>query len=558
MGTRSIASNAHWAWALPALLIGCNAILDNPEGELVVAGGRSSAGGSASIGGSSSTGTHSSAAGNSSLSGGTSGGTGNAAGGSHAGASSTVIGVGGTSALGGTPGTLANSTGGGVNLGGSNAEGGAGPAGGTAAAFGGLTSTSTGGSMPVGGALGSGGALASGGTTMTTTAAATSATGGAATSGGSAAAGGSTTGAPATGGAGTGGVAGETGGGAATGGLAASGGAATGGAATGGALATGGSSSIAGPSVVFSYASVNDAASTNLTTATFQFSSTPAGAAASFQCKLNSAAAFSDCTSGLALSQLAAGGQILTVHAVDSLGHVGPDATRSWTITPLATTIKNIRAGSYDDYLVSVSTGVRVTGFGAESAQQVIFVQEAGPAASLLVDSLTDIAGSPVLNAGMLTRAFTTQAVKAEGTPVTVIGTVTHNDESLELVRASYIWGTGAAVPYNVPEVRTSAVYSAGLEGVRIGLAGEIPAFNCNSGCFNSAIGNNGNLCIETTCIDSGCGTNKILSWLDITDGDSPPVTSGYAIWRGWLVKRSSYYELWTNGSDGYGDDLCM
>lgn len=557
MGTRSIASNAHWAWALPALLIGCNAILDNPEGELVAAGGRSSAGGSASIGGSSSTGTHSSAAGNSSLSGGTSGGTGNAAGGSHAGASSTVIAVGGTSALGGTPGTLANSTGGGVNFGGSNAEGGAGPAGGTAAAFGGLTSTSTGGSMPVGGALGSGGALASGGTTMTTTAAATSATGGAATSGGSAAVGGSTTGAPATGGAGTGGVAGETGG-AATGGLAASGGAATGGAATGGALATGGSSSIAGPSVVFSYASVNDAASTNLTTATFQFSSTPAGAAASFQCKLNSAAAFSDCTSGLALSQLAAGGQILTVHAVDSLGHVGPDATRSWTITPLATTIKNIRAGSYDDYLVSVSTGVRVTGFGAESAQQVIFVQEAGPAASLLVDSLTDIAGSPVLNAGMLTRALTTQAVKAEGTPVTVIGTVTHNDESLELVRASYIWGTGAAVPYNVPEVRTSAVYSAGLEGVRIGLAGEIPAFNCSSGCFNSAIGNNGNLCIETTCIDSGCGTNKILSWLDITDGDSPPVTSGYAIWRGWLVKRSSYYELWTNGSDGYGDDLCM
>jgi hypothetical protein len=312
-----------------------------------------------------------------------------------------------------------------------------------------------------------------------------------------------------------------------------------------------------GPSVVFSYASVSEAAATNLTTATFQFSSTPAGAASSFLCKLNGAAAFTDCTSGLALSQLNSGGQVLTVHALDSQGHVGPDATRNWTIAPLSTTIKNIRAGSYDDYMVSVSTGVRVTGFGTESSQQVIFVQEAGPAASLVVDGMSDLSGSPVLNAGILTRALTAQTVKAEGTPVTVIGTVAHNGSSLELVRTSYIWGTGTAIAYEVPLIRTSTVYAAGLEGVRIGLAGEIPSFNCSSSCFNSAIGN-ANLCIETACMDSGCGTNKILTWLDVTGGDSPPVTSGYGIWRGWLVKRSAYYELWTNGSDGYGDDLCL
>jgi hypothetical protein len=58
--------------------------------------------------------------------------------------------------------------------------------------------------------------------------------------------------------------------------------------------------------------------------------------------------------------------------------------------------------------------------------------------------------------------------------------------------------------------------------------------------------------------MDTGCGTNKILAWLDITGNTSPPVTSGYGIWNGWLVKRSSYYELWTNSSAGYGNDLCL
>jgi hypothetical protein len=323
-------------------------------------------------------------------------------------------------------------------------------------------------------------------------------------------------------------------------------------AATGGVPATGGASSTVSLSVVFSAASVSDAASTNLTTANFQFSSTPASASA-FKCKLNTAATFTDCTSGLALRQLSAGPQALLVYAVDGAGNAGPTTTRTWTITPLSTTIKDIRAGSFDDYLVSVSNGVRLTGFGTESGQQVIFVQELGPAANLVVDSMANLSGNVILNSGILTRPAATQPEKAEGTTVTVVGTVIHNGAGLEIARASYTWSTTTTLPYNLLKVRTAAVFAAGLEGVHIALSGQIPATNCGSDCFNNQVGNN-NRCIETTCVDASCATNATLTWLNIAGSASHAVTSGYGVWRGWLVKRGSYYELWTTSSDSFAD----
>jgi len=455
------------------------------------------------------------------------------------GASGVIAGNGGvnsTSSVGGTINTSASA--GQANIGGSSVS----QAGAAALANGGNPATSTAG--------GSGGVIAAGGTV---TSAGTPGTGGTIASAGMAARGGS----PATGGALT--TAGTVGtGGAATGGAGVGvGGAATGGAATGGA-ATGGAGP--GPSVVFTVATVANGATTNVTTATFGFGSSPSGATA-YQCKLNSATTFTDCTSGLALSQLSAGGQSLTVHAVNAQGTVGLDSTRTWTLVPLATTIKNIRtaaSGTLDDTLVTIAANVRVTGFGTVASQQLIFVQEAGPATSSVIDTPADLAPSPVLNAGILTRALTTQSVRAAGAPVTVTGTVAKTGANLELARASYIWGTGTAVPYAEPEVRTSTVFDSRLEGVRIALAGQIPQYNCSSGCFNSSIGNASALCIETACMDSGCPSAKIVSWLNIAGGSVAPVTSGYGIWRGWLVKRSSYYEFWTDGSDSYGNDLCL
>jgi len=571
MGTRLLRLDAKWVLAVPAVLMGCNAVLDNPVGDLDSAGGSISvgghtgtAGGVSAIGGHTGTLAASAVGGSAALGGDTSvGGTPSGMGSSQpaGGATSTSVNglTGGDSTSGGAMSIGGNSANGGnLNLGGDGA-GGVGATGGSNPIVGGNTATSanaTGGADAIGGALGSGGVNASGGTTAMLS---TAGSGGAAMMGG----------APASSGAAIGGV--NASGGSQTGGTLTMGGAATGGApavggdsstggllATGGA-ATGGASSIVGPSVIFSYSTVNDAATTNMTTATFGFSSVPASSSTTFMCNVNGAVTFTDCTSSISLSGLASGGQTVVVHALDSGGHVGPDATRSWTVAPLSTTIKSIRANaaSYDDYLVSVSTGVRVTGFGTESSKQVIFVQEAGPATVFRVDALTDIAGNTVLNSGILTRALTSQAIKAEGTPVTVIGAVTHNGSSQELVRATYIWGTGAAIPYLAPQVRTSTVFTAGLEGVHIELDGQIPSYNCSSGCNNGALGNSSK-CIETVCMDSTCTTNKILSWLDITGGASLPVTAGYGAWMGWLVKRSSYYELWTNSSVSVGNDICM
>ena len=547
MRTKILNLDVKCVLATAAALVGCNAILDNQEGHLVASeaggtAGRSSVGGqsgtagsSAKVGGATNGGNRSSVGGNTPV-----GGNGTTQGGTQAG-------------------------GGVTNAGGAQTTGGASTPGGTASTS---NTNAVGGATGVGGT--SGGANATGGvnagTTVTggTTTIGTTAVGGMATTGGRTGTGGTSTngGVPPTGGtkSTTGGAPSATGGAPATGGAVPTGGTkSTGGAPATGGAATGGTSAVVGPSVVFSFASVNDGATTNLTTATFGFSSNPAGAASSYLCKFNAATTFTDCTSSLSLSQLSAGGQVLTVHALNSQGIAGPDATRSWTVAALTTTIKNIRTlATPTDTLVAITTNVRVTGFGTQGGQQVIFVQEAGPATNLVVDTTADIAGNPVLNAGILTRALTTQTAKAAGTPVTVTGTVSMNGQSLELARSSYIWGTGTVIPYIIPEVRTSAVYASTLEGVRIGLAGQIPSFNCSSSCFNAQIGNSGNICIETTCMDTGCGTNKILAWLDVTGGATPPVTSGYGIWYGWLVRRSTYYELWTDSSDSYGNDLCL
>jgi hypothetical protein len=364
MATKELILRANWTIAVFAGLIGCNAILDNPKGELASAGASTSSGGLTSL------------------------------------------------ATGGSP-----------TLGGASATTDSAPmdTGGTLST---IVNLSTGASASLGGAASGGAASGSsttaGGTTPTTT-----------------------------------------------------------GAQTGGTPATGGVSSKAStsagvlPTVVFSSASISDAASTNLTSASFQFASIPGGASA-FKCKFNAATAFADCTNGFTVSQLSAGSQTLTVYAVDSAGNAGPTATRSWTVSALSTTIKAIRAGAFDDYLVSVSYGVRLTGFATESSQQVIFVQEAGPTRDFLVDSMTTLSGNSILNSGILTRPATAQTVRAEGTLVTVVGTVAREGSNLELVRASYTWSTGTTQPYGIPRIRTSAVFAAGLEGVHIAVVATV------------------------------------------------------------------------------------
>jgi hypothetical protein len=303
---------------------------------------------------------------------------------------------------------------------------------------------------------------------------------------------------------------------------------------------------------------VSEGATTNLTTATFGFGSSPAGATV-FQCKLNLATAFSDCSSGLVLSGLAAGGQVLTVRAVDGLGRVGAEATRNWTVAALSTTIKTIRTPNAVpvDTLVTISTNVRVTGFGTQGTQ-VIFVQEAGPTSANTVDSTSDLTGSAVLNAAIPTRPLVTQAAHAEGVPVVVTGTLGVNGSSLELLRASYLWSTATATPYLIPTLRTSTVFGMGLEAVHVRIGAQIPSGNCSSSCYNSVLGNSYR-CIETTCMDSGCTSTKILSWIDVSGvGYSSHVTSGYGYWDGWLIKRSAYYEFWASASQSSGDDVCL
>jgi hypothetical protein len=68
---------------------------------------------------------------------------------------------------------------------------------------------------------------------------------------------------------------------------------------------------------------------TNARSATFRFSSADASA---FQCKLDDAAEFTTCSSPADYGELAAGEHTFRVRATDSVGNVGPTASRSWRI----------------------------------------------------------------------------------------------------------------------------------------------------------------------------------------------------------------------------------
>lgn len=433
--------------------------------------------------------------------------------------------LGGTSSAGGAPG----GTGGTTNKGGSTS---AVPTGGLSSAGG---AGSTGGTVNKGGTVGTGGVVATGG-------AASTVAGGAVSTGGTVNTG--------TGGTvSTGGSVGQ-GGTVSTGGVLSTGGVVS----TGGAVSTGGTTAAVGPSVVITYGSVADAGNTNLTTATFAFSSSPSGAV-KYECSLNSTSSYTDCTSSLSLTGLDGGAQELNVRAYNSSSVVGPVLKRTWTVTSLSTTIKAIRANSVAvDTLVAISTNVRLTGMYTVSGSQVVFVQEAayvGTPPGTSVDDATNLSGDAVLNSGILTRPLATQATKSLGTAVTVIGALKSNQNNAELVRANYVWGTAgtAATEYAPVPLRAgdTTVLGESLEGVYIQLGGQVPAYDCSSGCFNT----NGYPCLQA-CF----GQCRPLTWTQIPG--TIATNSGWGDWRGFLVQTGTYYTMWVVDSDTRGDDVCM
>jgi hypothetical protein len=350
--------------------------------------------------------------------------------------------------------------------------------------------TSTGFVTAIGGTLGSGGVTSSGGVTNST---GTIGTGGTVTAGGTA--------------------------------------------ATGGTVTTGGTTTVVGPSVVV-ISGPAEGSNSSLTTVTFTFGSTPSGAA-KYECSFD-AAAFTDCTSSILLSNLVAGEHKLIVRAYNAANVVGPLLTRVWNVVALATTIKTLRSGTVPvNTLATISTGVRLSGMYSTSKGQLIFVQEAEMKYAYSVNQASDLAGDPILNSGILTRpANVVSLTRAPGYIVWVTGVFTNNQNNAELIRATYDWKS-TGTPYTVPNIRTSDALGEGLEGVRVNVAGGIPSANCSNPsipCQNSSNGNS-LLCIEA-CSSTGCSP---ITWTQL-QGTATNYRDGY--WEGHLLQNGGYYML--------------
>lgn len=93
------------------------------------------------------------------------------------------------------------------------------------------------------------------------------------------------------------------------------------------------------------------------TSATFTFS---AEAGATFQCRLNKGL-WGACDSPRSYSSLSQGTHIFRVRAIDALGNIGPEVTRSWTVDTVLPTITITSRPESPTYLSSATVGFTVT-----------------------------------------------------------------------------------------------------------------------------------------------------------------------------------------------------
>ncbi len=295
-----------------------------------------------------------------------------------------------------------------------------------------------------------------------------------------------------------------------------------------------------GPATVFASASVSDGETTSKSNASFQFASNPAGAAETFECLFDRTSAddpFVDCTTGFDVSLLAGGVHTLEVRAVDAGGLAGRILTRTWTVEAVTRSILDVQSGSVEENTLVTLTARRVTLFSNNApGGQVVFVQEAGATP-----------GNPgsIANRGIMTRPADVEAVMAAGLEVTVTGTYLEVNNNSVIQRATYVRGPQRAAFASFFSNDTSEIAVENLEGTLVRVGGNIPNFNCSSGCSMS----------PAVCIHGCQGCSSLLSHVNLNQVQ----TFEFGTYTGMLVGTGeNRYEFWFFASEENGDDICL
>jgi hypothetical protein len=295
------------------------------------------------------------------------------------------------------------------------------------------------------------------------------------------------------------------------------------------------------PSVIVTSATVANGATTAMTTASFTFGSSPAGAV-KYECKVDGAS-YTDCTSGLSLTGLGAATHSFIARAYNSANVVGPELTRTWTIAPLTTTIHAIREGKVPvDSLVTVSTGVRLSGMIEVSGNQMLFIRETELKYTSSIENTTDLVGEPALNSAIMTRPATKLSLlRLPGWTVTATGVFKNTLNNAELVNCTYAWGA-AGTPYQNPYFRNNQALTESLEGMRVRLAGGISTKGCDATpCYRPG---------SYDCIYDCSGCSPV-GWLQ---AEGTVTSSGSGVWEGYWVQNGKDYFLWVVDSADQSD----
>ncbi len=184
-----------------------------------------------------------------------------------------------------------------------------------------------------------------------------------------------------------------------------------------------------GPGVTISGNPINGA-NINSTAAALSFAPIPTNEPVpfSFECKFDAATVFTACT-GLSVTGLAEGNHSLQVRAKDRFGNIGTVVTHTWAVTPLTTTILQIRTAP-----IAVGTRVKISTNVQETAKTFnrFWVQEVNGTASATA------------NRGITVQptTFPNDTLLVPGRAVTVNGTVAIVNGNTTLIDASYIRGS--------------------------------------------------------------------------------------------------------------------
>lgn len=217
-----------------------------------------------------------------------------------------------------------------------------------------------------------------------------------------------------------------------------------------------------GPSVTVSGA---PAAGTtvNTTSANLSFSIVPASEPPpfTFECRFNSAGAFSACTNFIT-SGLVDGAQSLEVRARDRFNNVGPTTVHGWMIQPLFTTILAIRtqpiANGTRVQINNNSSNVRVTA----KTNNRFWVQEAQGLATSTNRGIT-----------VMPTNWPGDSAIVPGRSVNVFGTVSTINGNLVLTQATYINGS-VLTPYIPKDTNRDSVnlLQESNEGMFVNMSG--------------------------------------------------------------------------------------